>query len=127
MNIARNRRRLIAARRYSARCATKRSTPYGPPVWDTWTTDDDSRSALKSASRLAKHAWSNAAREAIYRTHGDHSSCSGEWPPCGGCARCIRAQVMYYRSTAYDNYVLAEARLWARINPWSRNFVADNS
>lgn len=125
MNVSRNRHRLIAARRYSRRYQFLPHTSI-LPIWSTTTSGHDSVPALRAAARLAARKWRAVCREAA--TMPDEYNCGGwSWagPPCGGCDRCVREQVLYYGSQHSDDHRAALARLEARTNPAARWHVAD--
>jgi hypothetical protein len=129
MNVSRNRRRLIAARRYAYRWRLERIDRTGilfPPIWSRATTSLDSDSALRAAGRLAalkySHARHWAAAEAKCMDDGFYCSVV---EPCGGCSSCVYVQCLYAASGHREDSVAARIRLNRRIDPGGMRFIAD--
>jgi len=104
VNVARQRRRLVAARRYAARKYLPGQAPR--PLWDLGTTRHDSDSVLRAAGKIAHYKCRTLMAQMIrdHRYCDDGSDCGGwTWdPPCGGCSRCIWEQTLYY--SKYEEY-----------------------
>jgi hypothetical protein len=111
LNVTRNRRRLVAARRYAARQYLPGQAP--TPPWDLVTDVYDSGSVLRAAERLAWRKYRTAMAD-ILRDHCDDGSDCGWGPPCGGCSRCMLEQAMYYSGMDRYRHLAVLAGSWRR-------------
>lgn len=110
MNVSRNRRRLIAARRYADRyhnpqLSTRRDTP----------------SALRTIIRLERRAARTREIRAIRSANGPWSNCGRPaWEaPCGKCVRCL-IDMAVYNAGARGHQVnadIAQMRLGMKHSP----------
>ena len=133
MSVARNRRRLLAARRYVQNPRRREhvnlshyvgSINFLPPIWSTTPSEHDSPSALLAIIRLTRKRMANLRHEANQRDDG--TQCQ-DWPPCGGCGNCQRRQVMYYGQWDNDDMILAHCYLDRRINPNAERYIRENA
>lgn len=129
MSVARNKRRLLAARRYVQNPRRQEhvnlsSIGFLSPVWSTTPTDHDIPSALRAIVRLARRRMANLRHEA--NQCDDGTQCQ-DWPPCGGCGSCARKQVMYYGQWINNDMILAHCYLERRINPNAERYIRESS
>lgn len=123
MNVARNRRRLLQARRYAHRGLIPGQRP---PIWSHVTTRLDSDSALRVVARLATRKYDTVRNGAnIEAKRMDDGLYCSVMEPCGGCASCFYAQQLYFASSHRDDATVARIRLHRRIDPRGMRHVAD--